>query len=113
MASMLSERSLPGVLFYIFKRLVVGGIALVLILTSIAVSFGLVGLGVILRMGERDFTLSSDKFRYWPESFPSIDLLYEQNTFYIVAGALVLFIGLPLILTILEQLFVWTEPRRS
>ncbi|HPS02125.1 MAG TPA: hypothetical protein PLA90_11320 [Candidatus Sumerlaeota bacterium] len=113
MVSMLSERGLPGVFFYVVKRIVVGCIALALILAALVASFGLVGLGIILKLGERDFTLSSGTFHYWPESFPSIDLLYEQNTFYIVAGALLLFLGLPLILTILEQLFVWTEPRRS
>src|SRR5512138_3156819 len=113
MTPMLSERGLLGVLLYLCKRLVVGGLALVLILVAIVSSFGLVGVGVILRLAERDFSLSSDTFRYWPERFPTIDLLYAQNTFFMVAGALLLFIGLPLILTFLEQLFVWTEPRRS
>ncbi len=113
MATMLSERGLLGVLLYLCKRLVVGGLALILILAAILGSFGLVGVGIILRLGERDFSLSSETFRYWPEEFPAIDLLYAQNTFFMIAGALLLFIGLPLILTFLEQLFVWTEPPRS
>jgi hypothetical protein len=113
MANGLSARGVLGVLFYLCKRFLVGGLALVSILLAIVGSFGLVGVGVILRLAERDFSLSSATFRYWPKNFPTIDLLYAQNTFFMIAGVLLLFIGLPLILTFLEQLFIWTEPRRS
>jgi hypothetical protein len=113
MANMFSERGCLGLLFYLCKRVLVGIFALLLILAALVGSFGLVGVGVVMRLAERDFSLSSETFRYWPENFPTIELFYSQNVFFMVSGALLLFIGLPLLLTVLEQFFVWTEPPRS
>jgi hypothetical protein len=86
-------------------RNTMGLLALLTVIACLAAAGGLVGAWGLLKVVDKDMTLSNATLKYWPKWLGSIHLLQRNATAYLEVAGAALFLVLPCALAILERLW--------
>jgi len=100
----------------IWQRLLQGCIFLTASLLTVllaAGSFGLIALGLILKMRGQGLTLDSDRLSLWPSGFGAVEIHAWGAPWYGLAGVACLLVVLPMVLLALEHLFIKLRPTNA
>jgi len=81
--------------------------ALFLSVGLMAVSGAYIFLGAFLHVrGGRNLRLDSEHLAIWPDFFPAIDIHAGAAPAYLIGGLVAFFVGIPVMLALLEKLYL-------